>query len=251
VGNPVRLKATVAEVIPHGIGVYQVRMRPETRIPRFRPGQFLHLALDDFDPTSGFWPDSRVFSIASGPGEEVLEIVYSVKGRYTSRMEREIAAGRSVWLKLPYGSFIIGQSGQSATPVVLVAGGTGISPFVPFIRAAMSQGGGTPVQRTVLHYGVRSPDMVLYTGLLAEAARSPGGIAWTLWIEKGQAATSDPDPPMVRRSGRLDPVTVARDGEAIGADYYLSAPPAMVEHFRKRLRELAVADERVRIDEWE
>ena len=32
----------------------------------FKPGQFLHLALDAFEP-GGFWPESRVFSIASAP----------------------------------------------------------------------------------------------------------------------------------------------------------------------------------------
>ena len=70
-----RLKAIVTEVNPYGTGVYQIRMRPESRIPCFKAGQFLHLTLDGFDPSSGFWPESRVFSIASGPDEECLQIV--------------------------------------------------------------------------------------------------------------------------------------------------------------------------------
>ena len=36
------------------------------RCPLFKPGQFLHLAIDPYDG-AGFWPESRVFSIASSP----------------------------------------------------------------------------------------------------------------------------------------------------------------------------------------
>ena len=46
-------------------------------VPRFTPGQFLHLALDPYD-ADGFWPDSRVFSIASSPDARTnLAITYA------------------------------------------------------------------------------------------------------------------------------------------------------------------------------
>jgi NAD(P)H-flavin reductase len=106
-GNPVQLKATVTEVIPYGTGVYQVRLRPESWIPRFRAGQILHLALDGFCLAHGFWLAPHVFSITLGPDTECLEIVCSVKGRYTSGMQREIAVGYPVWLRLPGGSLAI------------------------------------------------------------------------------------------------------------------------------------------------
>jgi ferredoxin-NADP reductase len=250
-GNAVRLKATVTDVTPFGSGVYQVRMRPESRIPRFKAGQFLHLTLDDFDPTSGFWPESRVFSIASGPDEESLEIVYSVKGRYTSRMEQEIAVGRSVWLKLPYGSFIISRVVESASAVILIAGGTGLSPFVPFIRDSLRKASTSPTRKVVLHYGVRSLEMLLYADLLRLAARSLAGFTWRLWVEDVESVTVDAEVPAVRKSGRLDPDVVVREDGDDGTIYFLSGPPAMIQHFRQRLRELAVSDECIQIDEWE
>ena len=61
-----KLNCVVEQVIDHGERVYTLALRPERPVPRFRPGQFLHLALDPYDP-SGFWPESRVFSIASPP----------------------------------------------------------------------------------------------------------------------------------------------------------------------------------------
>ena len=64
----------------HGERVYTLALRPERPVPRFRAGQFLHLALDPYDPT-GFWPESRVFSIASPPAQrDSVRITYAVHG---------------------------------------------------------------------------------------------------------------------------------------------------------------------------
>ena len=102
-----RLPCEVERVVDHGERVYTVTLAPDGQAPAFRPGQFLHLALDPFDP-GGFWPESRVFSIASSPTErDRLSITYAVKGVFTMRMERELAPGRTVWVKLPYGEFTV------------------------------------------------------------------------------------------------------------------------------------------------
>jgi len=88
--TPQKLRCQVQKISNHGDHVYTVNLAPERPIPRFRPGQFLHLALDDYDH-SGFWPESRVFSIASSITQRnVLRISYSVRGRYTARMENEL-----------------------------------------------------------------------------------------------------------------------------------------------------------------
>jgi ferredoxin-NADP reductase len=95
-------------------------------LPNFQPGQFLHLALDPFDPAGGFWPESRVFSIASLPTDPELTIAYAVKGAFTRRMRAEIKTGKELWVKLPYGHFSL--SASPGEEIVLVAGGTGIIP---------------------------------------------------------------------------------------------------------------------------
>ena len=94
-------------VTDHGERVYTVELEPRLPVPQFKPGQFLHLAIDPYDG-AGFWPESRVFSIASSPRErDRLTITYAVKGAFTTRMERELVPGASVWVKLPYGEFVI------------------------------------------------------------------------------------------------------------------------------------------------
>jgi len=96
-----KLACVVEEILDHGEHVYTLVLRPERPAPRFRAGQFLHFALDPYDPT-GFWPESRVFSIASSPeSRELVRITYAVHGAFTARMEREIKRGARVWIKLP------------------------------------------------------------------------------------------------------------------------------------------------------
>src|SRR5438046_208202 len=124
-----RLACQVERLIQHGGRVYTIVLRPERPAPVFRPGQFLHLALDPYDAT-GFWPESRVFSIASSPTERNrLCITYSAAGRFTTRMEAELAEGRHVWVKMPYGEFVV----RKTTDVALFAGGTGITAFTDFL----------------------------------------------------------------------------------------------------------------------
>ena len=147
-----KLACRVERVLAHGERVYTLVLRPERRVPRFRPGQFLHLALDTYDPT-GFWPESRAFSIASAPDErDRVRITYAVHGRFTTRMESEAVEGREVWIKLPYGDFVV--SGERDT--ALLAGGTGVTAFIAFLASL------TPASRPVTQaYGARTPELLI------------------------------------------------------------------------------------------
>jgi len=124
-----KIRCKVERVTDHGEHVYTVELAPSALVPRFKPGQFLHLALDAYEP-GGFWPESRVFSIASSPRDrDRLVITYAVKGAFTARMERELAPGVNVWVKLPYGEFVVDPSRDA----VLFAGGPGVTAFTAFL----------------------------------------------------------------------------------------------------------------------
>lgn len=149
--NPQKIKAEVKEIVSYGSQVYKLVFKTEKKMPRFKAGQFLHLTLDNFDPTTGFWPESRVFSIAScSDDRKEVSIVYSVKGAYTKKIEDTLSKGSPVWLKAPYGEFIISKYIQDDETAVLIAGGTGVSPFIPYLKKA---GISNPIQ---LNYGLRN-----------------------------------------------------------------------------------------------
>src|SRR5450759_3376705 len=155
-----KIPCLVRAVTDHGERVYTVELEPTMTVPRFKPGQFLHLALDEPQP-GGFWPESRAFSIASSPSErDRLAVTYAVKGAFTTRMERELAPGGSAWVKLPYGEFVV----DSTRDAVLFAGGTGVTAFTAFLQSLQPE----RQPRVLLFYGARKNDLFVY-GPLAEA----------------------------------------------------------------------------------
>ena len=225
-----KIPCVVRTVTDHGASVYTVDLVPSMAVPPFKPGQFLHLALDACEP-GGFWPESRVFSIASSPRErDRLAITYAVKGAFTARMERELVPGVTVWVKLPYGEFVV----DLGTDAVLFAGGTGVTAFTAFLQSLQPD----QATRVLLFYGARTPNLFVY-GPLAEArALDVPSLACKLICERTDG-----------------PLQVAAAWPAIEAlhdpAFYLSGPPQMLSALTKQLREHGVSDDDIRTDAWE
>jgi ferredoxin-NADP reductase len=199
-------------------------------VARFRPGQFLHLALDAYEP-GGFWPESRVFSIASSPRErDRLAITYAVKGAFTARMERELAPGGSGWVKLPYGEFIV----DSSRDAVLFAGGTGVTAFTAFLQSLQPD----QATRVLLFYGARKPDLFVYGPLAVACAHDVPSLTCKLVCEETH--------------GRLE---VDAAWPAIttlhNPVFYLSGPPQMLSALTAQLRTHDVPPAAIRTDAWE
>ncbi|HEY9171856.1 MAG TPA: FAD-dependent oxidoreductase [Verrucomicrobiae bacterium] len=243
-----KLPCTVESIANHGGGVYTVDLKPASLLPPFKPGQFLHLTVDDYDP-SGFWPESRVFSIASSPLERKrIRVCYSVKGRYTARMERTLRVGGEVWIKLPYGEFVI----DPADDVVLVAGGTGISAFTAFIEALRPE----HPNGVWLVYGARSPELLLFREMILSQTAHVANFRVLLFTETGgeQLAAEmagRPKPPGCL-SGRitLDALWPLVP-EAARKVFYLSGPPAMLTALSASLAARGLPPAHIRTDAWE
>jgi ferredoxin-NADP reductase len=233
-----KLQCKVDTIINHGDGVYTLELVPERSAPRFRPGQFLHLALDMYDPSS-FWPESRVFSIASSPAQrDHLRITYSVRGRFTARMEKELVQGRRVWIKLPYGEFVI----EDTSDIVLFAGGTGITAFTSFLDGLQPD-----FQHQVyLAYGARTSHLLIYRELVERRASIVPSLHVFYFVERDGEAQPD------QAMGRLSVAGLwPQVQEPLKATYYLSGPPPMLKALSHDLRERGIRADAIRIDAWE
>ncbi|MDE3091577.1 MAG: FAD-dependent oxidoreductase, partial [Chloroflexota bacterium] len=206
-----------------------------------KPGQFLHLALDAYEP-SDFWPDSRAFSIASPPQQrERLGITYSVQGRFTARMERELIEGKFVWIKLSYGEFIV----QATSDVVLFAGGTGITAFTAFLD------GLTPAfpHKVYLAYGARERRLLIYRDLAERCAAMVPQLYPFYFVEHDADGESAPRSEIV---GRLSVGAMwKRIENPQAATYYISGPPLMLKAIARDLSECGVRADAIRTDAWE
>ena len=234
-----KIPAVVREIINHGRQTYTLIAEPERRLPKFRPGQFLHLALDEYDPSS-HWPDSRVFSIASSPERpENLRITYTVKGVFTARMANELQTGSDIWLKLPYGYFVLEDDFRNE--VALIAGGTGFTPFASFLEYLTDKGIDLKLR---IAYGAADPSLLIFRNIIEDAARSLPDLRRLYFSE--MIGSND----VIHGVIDLERLWQSLDAP-YSAIFYLSGPKLMVEAFRKQLRERRVIEELIKIDAWE
>jgi ferredoxin-NADP reductase len=238
VAVPQRLHCTVKRITAHGGRTYTLELVPERPAPRFLPGQFLHLALDPYDP-SGFWPESRVFSIASAPqNRQSLEITYSVKGRFSSRMESDLHPGSEVWIKMPFGEFII----DANHPAALFAGGTGITAFTAFLA------GLTPPlkQPVAVFYGARERELLIYRPLVERCIASVPGFNALYFLEQAAELAEN------ERKGFLSIETAwPYIADPLHTRFYLSGPPPMSKALTSQFINAGMDKNQVCVDAWE
>jgi ferredoxin-NADP reductase len=241
VPTPIKLPAQVAEIAGHAEDLRSFVMIPERRVPCFLPGQFLHLALDPYQ-VGAHWPESRVFSIASSPHDTSrIRITVSRQGAFTTRMFTELTVGSRVWLKLPYGAFC--PLDQGPDRMVFLAGGSGVTPFISFLEWARIE---RPRAAIDLHYGARSPALLIYREAIARCQTSGLSDLKAYYyaedlLESGAGVVA----------GRLSIEQAwSKLAEPLRSRYYLSGPKAMIDKFRAELVGRGVLPGAVISDEW-
>jgi len=237
--TPVKFQGEVVEISRHSTDVVTYEFRYVGLRPRYRPGQFVHLALDPFDP-SRHWPESRAFTIAKGPTDrDLIRLTIAAKGSFTRRIVDELEVGRIVWMKGPYGKFIVQDSADA--DAILIAGGTGVTPFVAFMEDALVKG---IVGSVCLHYGTRDPDLLTFRSLAEQCVRELTKFQAHYYSENGKAEG------VTQGQMSIDTIVAGID-DVPRSVFYLCGPEQMVEAFSSRLTgEFGVSAEHVRIDEW-
>ena len=235
--------AVVEDVVRHSTDMASYRLHAKQKLPRVRPGQFIQLSIEPYVAGS-FWPESRAFSIANAVADRhTLDLTISRQGTYTSRILKEVKAGATVWGKGPYGEFCIDRSmGGSA---ILIAGGSGITPFCAIMDAALT-GGTLSMDSVKLYYGARSTSLLVHRPLADRcAARFPG-------FQVKYFAEMIEEPGDVRQGPiDLNEILAASQPEP-GTKFFLSGPRKMIDAFRQRLVcEFGIPNDCVLSDDWE
>jgi len=237
---PSKVRCEIILIKDHGQHVYTIELKPERTIPKFLPGQFLHLAINDYDP-SGFWPDSRPFSIASNPAHrDHISITYSVVGSFTSRMEQELTIGKFVWIKLPYGDFFV----NSDKNIVLFAGGTGITAFISYIENLSI----TENNSIRLFYGAKSWELLIYRQLTERVAKNIPQFKVIYFSEKQR------ENEVLGNNERIGLLTLNSTTPYIDGldnkEFYLSGPPGMLTSLKSDLLSCNISAEKIHVDSW-
>ena len=218
------LRLELLERRERAAGVHELVFRPSRR-QRFEAGQYaeLHLPHAGTD-TRG---TRRMFSVSSPPdASDTMTFALRVPEPASSfkRALLDLPVGSAVQSTGVIGDFLLPR--RLSTPVALVAGGIGVTPFLSQLRAAVGRD-------AVLVYGVPSGDDVPFVDELAHvrvvlvAPSRPAALpeSWT-WVE-GSGVSAD----VVR--GAVPDLADRR--------VYVSGPPAMVAPVAAGLRGSCVA----------
>lgn len=224
-------RVKVEQIINPLPDIYTITFSSEKKF-KYLPGQFLHLALDEYDGV-GQWPDSRCFSMQSNPNESRIKITFAVKGNFTKRMQNELHEGKEVWLKLPYGDIF--QRGHDKANCVFIAGGTGVTPFLSLFNSDEFNDYINPK----IYLGFRSKEFNIYKNELN-----------FVQLRDNFEKLCDINIIYENVDGILNIKSIyEQNGKE--STYFISGPPIMIKNFKKYLIENGVSVNNVITDDWE
>lgn len=118
------LKGTVEDIIYHSPDLYSIKIRLSSSISLI-PGQFFYFRFKG-DCINN---EEHPFTVCGQPDDKSLEILIKKEGRWTHDLSR-IKKNSIVSMDGPYGKFTL----SSIAPMLWIAGGVGITPFLARIR---------------------------------------------------------------------------------------------------------------------
>ncbi len=136
-------------------------------------------------------------------------------------------------------------SSEPDEEVVLVAGGTGITPFIPFLLNEINNPSGKKIS---LVYGVRGPELLIFGDVIADALANLKSFRFYPFCE--DCANAHFQFPVKQGSLTMDAILHA-PADPTKAVFYLSGPVEMINTFKNDLKETGINETNIRIDEWE
>ncbi|MDD1131216.1 benzoate 1,2-dioxygenase electron transfer component BenC [Pseudomonas shahriarae] len=212
--------ATLASITRHADAALEVSFALD-RAPVFLPGQYVNIGVPDSGQT-------RSYSFSSRPGDTHASfLIKHVPGGLMSSWLERAQPGDRVPMTGPLGSFYLR---EVVRPLLLLAGGTGLAPFLSMLEVLARRGETRPI---TLIYGVtRDQDLVLLEALEAFAARLP---QLTIVTCVADPQTAHPRQGYVtQHMGR----EALHDGDV---DVYLCGPPPMVDAVRQHFKHQGVS----------
>ena len=215
-----KFSATVARIEQHNDAAIVLELDVADGAPTFLPGQYVNIEI----PGSGL---HRSYSFSSAPGERRIRfLVKRIADGLMSRWVGTAQPGQALELTGPLGSFYLRPVDR---PLLFLAGGTGLAPFLSMLEVLAGTGTDQPVHMV---YGVtRDADLVLVEQLEAYAAKLPGFSFATVVADDASAHP---------RKGWVTqhmPAEVLHGGNV---DVYLCGPPPMVDAVRRHFDDCGV-----------
>ena len=245
-----RVESKVIEDAAQSICSFYLVPEDGQPLPAFLPGQFLTFRLDVPVATGGNEQVIRCYSLSDAPRPNHYRV--SIKrvpspmasdvppGRSSNYFHDQVASGSLLQVRAPSGHFHID---RSDAPVVLIAGGIGITPMLSMLNWSLSEQLGREVW---LFYGVRNGrELVMKSQLEALAAEHPNFHL--------QLCFSNPLPEEVaghdyQHRGRVDVDLLRVRLPLKPYHFYICGPTPMMESLVQALEDWGVPDAHIHFE---
>lgn len=213
----------------------------------YRAGQFLTFQLDIPDGSGAVSSVTRCYSLSDrhDPSAYRITVKRSLApadrpelppGLVSSYLHDFVTPGTVLQVRAPAGVFVLDE--DILAPVVLIAGGIGITPLFAMARAALAE---RPDREIHLFYGVRDHhEQVFGTDLKRMEAQHP---SFYLTIVQSDPLPGDGGGESTGPTGFIDVNLLRAVLPAANGHFYVCGPPAMMASLVPALREWGVAED--------
>jgi ferredoxin-NADP reductase len=215
-------------------------------LPAYQPGQFLTFSLLLTDsPGVAARTLTRCYSLSDSPTPAHYRVTIKrvlapaepagvPDGAVSNYLHDHVHAGHTLQLRAPSGHFHLDT--QAQTPVVLLAGGIGITPMVSMLRwCAQHQ----PERLVHLYYGVRNSAEQAYKAALEDMARTLPQLR--LHVVYSKPLAEDKAGVDYQHQGRVDLALLKQTLPHGAQQFYICGPAAMMESLVPELLQWGVA----------
>ncbi|MBP6733751.1 MAG: 2Fe-2S iron-sulfur cluster binding domain-containing protein [Chromatiaceae bacterium] len=229
--RPFRVVRKVIEDQAESIRSFYLEPEDGQPLPSFFPGQFLTFRLEIPAATGGLEPIVRCYSLSDAPTQDSYRI--SIKrvtaspaspwppGRSSNHLHDHIEVGDLLQVRAPAGHFHIDRGNA---PVVLVAGGIGITPLLSMLNWSLAE---QPGRELWLFYGMRnSRELIMKAHLEALAAAHPN---FHLRLCFSQPLPDDQVGRDYQHQGRVDITLFRQELRLKPYHFYVCGPAPMME----------------------
>ena len=233
------LKATISDIqnISPSVKLLEIDLGEQPFV--YTPGQWINLELSAGHGAN----QNAAFSIASIPnGKNAIEIAVKRLEYVPTSMfiHDELKVGDDVCISQAQGDTVLPKNIEQNQPMVFIAGGTGITPFICMLRQIYTI---NHHFNATLLYSVTDSNECLFYDELYEMEKTYENFQFILTTTQKAAHHAD-------FFGRINSEMLKRTGLDHKAQFYLCGPPQMVDDIAALLEDLGVTPQHVHYDKW-
>lgn len=205
----------------------------------FIPGQYITISLIN-PPYHDAEGDSRIFSINNSPKEKgILQVATRLRLTAFKNSLKELPVGTKVTIDPPGGHFILPD--EISSPLVFIAGGIGITPFMSILRYLAEK---KPEIRVTLIYSNRDQESAAFIDELSTLDKKMNHFKLIAIMTNDYAWQGESRHINTQLIKDYFPVP----GENI---YYLAGPPAMVKTIYTTLKDAGIEESHIKTENFD